>query len=365
MPDPSIEQLMRLIEQKNMKQQERNTLAQRPSMGQPIAQGDQSRWDVFTGQGGDAGGQQAMGSMMNAILNRKPGQSGIGAAGEGFSRGREVMDSVRARQKAEELGGFDSELSGMDSNMDMLTKMLGMRREDETVKRAQDLRAKQQADKDEQTAYDRAEDAKMWGYRQEQQDAKNEEKTYAGQRKAHETLVTDWNKSRNSAMEAATLSDQIGDLIASGHSGGGRLTKIGEWAREEAGNRELESRIRTKAAGVINRALVGDLPPGIASDKDIELVKQGYPEPTASLEELKEFTDAIARIQTGLAKYNKFAAQYVGSEANGKPRYSMVGLIDAWEQEEAGQAKADTAAALQSPGASVTPAGYTVVVSDD
>jgi hypothetical protein len=62
------------------------------------------------------------------------------------------------------------------------------------------------------------------------------------------------------------------------------------------GTQSPEQLVRTQIQGIINSNIINDLPPGVASDKDVELVLKGALPANASPEQLKQYLNGIRQI---------------------------------------------------------------------
>lgn len=305
---PSLDQLLKLIQQQKAQQDQLAKVAAKPATGQPIAQEGQSRWDILSGQNVDPAQRQQMMSMYTSILNRG-NKNAMGAAGSGFMKGRQLMDQMREREKGEQVAGLETGLAGNREQMELLGDAIGVKRQQE-----QDAYSKERdKTKDDQWLKD---------FNQGK-----ETRVFASQVKNHENLQTAAYEANISAASAQQLSQDI-DAIAAGQPAG-LASDVSEWMKQASGNRDQVSQLRTKAIGLINSQVVKNLPKGPASDKDIAIIKAGFTPENASLQEMKDFADAVARTEARAAEYYDFAQRYVGEND-----YDSRGLPTAWEKHQ-------------------------------
>jgi hypothetical protein len=143
-----LEKMMALLQQsqqqRSTKQDALNTLAAEQTQGQGFNPGGKvGAWDMFTGGGGASSPQrQAMMSMYSSVLNKKPGQSGIGAASRGMQKGNLLLDNIRGRSKQERMEAIQGELSGIDANRDSMDSLYNLQKsaDDTTYNRGMDKR---------------------------------------------------------------------------------------------------------------------------------------------------------------------------------------------------------------------------------
>ena len=63
---------------------------------------------------------------------------------------------------------------------------------------------------------------------------------------------------------------------------------------------------------------MANLPPGTASEKDVELVMKGVPDENASFETIRNFLEASARIEEAAAMYYEMKGEWWTEHGNGK-----------------------------------------------
>jgi hypothetical protein len=131
--------------------------------------------------------------------------------------------------------------------------------------------------------------------------------------------LTDADKNRISETSAATkeslarfqksqnLLSQIGLIEGEG----GVLTTIGDKFNDWFGNYDKGTEFRRKIDQFINSEVMVNLPPGPATDKDISLVRGGYPPKGATKEEVKNFLEAAQRVAKRSYQYNQAQTSYL------------------------------------------------------
>lgn len=121
--------------------------------------------------------------------------------------------------------------------------------------------------------------------------------------------------------DAATRLEQL----TSEEFGAGYLRAAENWVLTAMGKRDEPQFLRTKVNKIINSQAIKSLPPGPASDKDVSIVKSGFPNPeTASKQEVVEYLKAASRLAQRQKEYHEMKAKYA---RNGDHN----GFIPAWE----------------------------------
>lgn len=77
------------------------------------------------------------------------------------------------------------------------------------------------------------------------------------------------------------------------------------------GNKDAGQQLRGQLSQFANSSILGELPPGSASDKDIQLVRNGVPSDTASKETWQSYLSAVGRVQQVAALYQNAKSDYV------------------------------------------------------
>ncbi|WP_261523549.1 hypothetical protein [Burkholderia multivorans] len=123
------------------------------------------------------------------------------------------------------------------------------------------------------------------------------------------------NDAQNAALTArqtyqntVALANQLANApdFASGAAGtfNDFLTKI-------TGNKDAGQQLRGQLAQFVNSTILNQLPPGAASDKDIQLVRNGTPADNASKETWQAYLSAVGRVQQAAAVAAQMRADYL------------------------------------------------------
>jgi hypothetical protein len=146
--------------------------------------------------------------------------------------------------------------------------------------------------------------------------------TSAGEKKMMEYQSL-YNTAQGNAKALGTVLDGLEHL-----SGAGWAAKVEEMVKDVFGMEDIETYIRTMVQDERVTQAIQNLPPGVASDKDIELVMSGTISPTASPEVQRAYLRGLQKIEQYNARYNKFAANHISNNGSAK------GLLPAWDKAE-------------------------------
>lgn len=126
------------------------------------------------------------------------------------------------------------------------------------------------------------------------------------------------------AAELAQLAqdfDSVTDLKA-----GARAT-FDETAKRFFGEEDAVSALRQRFKTAVNAQVMNNLPPGVASDRDIELAREGFPTGEASKENILNFLRGNQKILALEAAYEQFKVDYLDQNR------TLKGVNQAWRQE--------------------------------
>lgn len=128
-------------------------------------------------------------------------------------------------------------------------------------------------------------------------------------------LVETQDNARKSAAKSREFSAIADDFEKFDVSGGGFATAW-EGLKDFTGQQDYESELRRKWMGIKSSQVVDNLPPGAASDKDIEMAMAGFPPNNASPEIISSFLNGMAKLESENAKYNELEAQWIATQGN-------------------------------------------------
>ncbi|HCJ5943466.1 TPA: phage DNA ejection protein [Escherichia coli] len=137
--------------------------------------------------------------------------------------------------------------------------------------------------------------------------------------KGIETAVNNATASSNSANSMSALAQQFRAEKPTTGLFGNAQNMFAKLTGSDTTLRDL--RIRQNA--LVNSQVLKFLPPGPATDKDVEIVRQGAPTDMDNPETVARWLDAMANLERRNAQFNEFKAEWMS--ANGNPEQSRNG----------------------------------------
>jgi hypothetical protein len=107
------------------------------------------------------------------------------------------------------------------------------------------------------------------------------------------------NESATLAATSKQSANQMNDLAKriEGLGGYGAAARLGEFAKSAIGAEGYETSLRQEYTRLRNQAAIKSLPPGPATDKDIELAMKGFPKDTSDSKLIASFLRGMAKLQ--------------------------------------------------------------------
>jgi hypothetical protein len=101
------------------------------------------------------------------------------------------------------------------------------------------------------------------------------------------------------AATAKQSADQFNDLAnrIENLGGYGKLSSLGEFAKSTIGAEGYETSLRQEYTRLRNSAAIKSLPPGPATDKDIQMALSGFPKDTSNSANIAQFLRGMAKLQ--------------------------------------------------------------------
>jgi hypothetical protein len=89
-----------------------------------------------------------------------------------------------------------------------------------------------------------------------------------------------------------------------------------DWARKAAGGQGVFDALKQEYVKLRNTDVLKNLPPGVASDKDIEIALKAFPDENANPAQISAFLRGTAKLQRYSAEVNKARAEWVAQNGN-------------------------------------------------
>lgn len=125
-------------------------------------------------------------------------------------------------------------------------------------------------------------------------------------------------------QQAGQMLDLAGRLEKQG-GGYGAFSTANEWLKGATGNQDAMTQMRNEYTRLRNSSVLKMLPPGPASDKDIQMAQKGFPSDTADSATMASFLRGMAKLQQYSAVAESAKAEWVNSVGHlGKPKTDIV-----------------------------------------
>lgn len=148
---------------------------------------------------------------------------------------------------------------------------------------------------------------------------KLEEMLQSGQ-KVEGASLAELTKSVGSAQQNEALANRTRDLAdriaASPLRGGGWRSSIGETAAGMFGNQDAVTALRGQYEQIKNTQAIKNLPPGPATDRDIEIAMRGFPPANAGKGHIVNFLRGLAKLQDIAAAGDQRRADWISANGN-------------------------------------------------
>jgi hypothetical protein len=130
----------------------------------------------------------------------------------------------------------------------------------------------------------------------------------SGQKLINEFVVDSVNL-RNSSTNALDLANKIETM----GGGIGKLTSFSETIKTATGNQGAFTELRNEYTRLRNKIAIKNLPPGVATDKDVTMALQGIPPETANAATIASFLRGTAKLQQYEAATKDAQTEWVSS----------------------------------------------------
>jgi len=141
-----------------------------------------------------------------------------------------------------------------------------------------------------------------------------------------------WSNIMDQSSKASTSIIRTNDLIQKIQAEPDKTTGLISVARtailDTLGLRDAEEVNKTAALRQINSKIIGDLPPGVASDTDIAIFSQGFPTGKASSQEILEYLQIEARFLAIAQDKGILAEQFLENQMTKGQDATFVGFLE-------------------------------------
>ncbi|WP_198079305.1 hypothetical protein [Acinetobacter calcoaceticus] len=129
-------------------------------------------------------------------------------------------------------------------------------------------------------------------------------------------LVNDNMVGSVASEQAANQQLDLANRIQAAGGGAGRFSSWNEKLKELTGNQDSLTNLRNEYTRIRNSQAIKMLPPGPATDKDIEMALKGFPPETADSKTISSFLRGMAKMNQRDAAYQQMQAEWVNQVGN-------------------------------------------------
>ena len=134
---------------------------------------------------------------------------------------------------------------------------------------------------------------------------------------------------RTRAGQLTELNDKITAAVRADVAGsGGQIGRAYRTLFEGVGGATEYARLLREFTRLRNAEVVRALPPGPATDRDIQLISRGFPGENGSTEEIQQFLSAASRMAAYEADYNRFRGMFMDANRGSMGRANRSFEID-------------------------------------
>jgi hypothetical protein len=140
-------------------------------------------------------------------------------------------------------------------------------------------------------------------------------------------------KARGQVDSALGMAKRYETLKPTGGFGG----SVFESWKSSIGGQDEVSALKTGFTNLVNTGIIGSLPPGVASDKDIEMAKSGFPNSSWNADEIASWLRGNAKLQAYQSERSRFEAQWISDNKG-----DASGWNNAWDELRASEGYAQS-----------------------
>jgi hypothetical protein len=126
-------------------------------------------------------------------------------------------------------------------------------------------------------------------------------------------IVNDAAVASAGAEQSAGRMEDLADQLSKLRGFSGAAASGNEWLKQATGNQDVASQLRTEYTRLRNSQAIKSLPPGVATDKDIELALKGIPPENANPATIASFLRGMAKMSRLDAVAESAKADWVSS----------------------------------------------------
>lgn len=343
----SLDDIMAILRSQQANVQSKQGALQRASAPQQTALRNEGQSGMDVLRRGEPDQRRALMEIGLGLMGHQTGASPGQTIGSSVSRGFDILDEIRGRQRKQ---GMESAAVGLGGAKD--SRKFSQDLADPLIRREN---ARSASDYQTENAI-RLHDYKRQNPENSSTALDAQWSTYANLKKTDPNAAMEYgaaagfiepdgsesplsvflqkrlSASTDAAMEAGTNYELLTSLASDFENledigSGFRQSTWREKYKEITGTEDADSLLRRRWAGIKNSMAIQNLPPGVASDRDIALAMEGFPATSANQSTVASFLRGLAKLEKYEEEFNSFKANYVSENRTER------GMLGAWKEQ--------------------------------
>lgn len=139
----------------------------------------------------------------------------------------------------------------------------------------------------------------------------------------------EYTNASNASNRYLSLADKLEKTNASG----GLKSTWTEYIKEQSGNQDEITSLKKEALSISNSEAIANLPPGPATDRDIDMARAPFPTEKASPEYVSRWLRAMANLNQKRAEYAEFKSKFISKYGTLRAPDGK-SLVQAWKESQ-------------------------------
>lgn len=150
-----------------------------------------------------------------------------------------------------------------------------------------------------------------------------------------EKQVSTSSDEANSARASSSRYQSLAERLKKSSANGGLRSTWTEYLKEQTGNQDEITELKKQALEISNSEAIKNLPPGPATDRDIEIAKAPFPTEKSSPEYVANWLETMSRLNQKRADYAEFKADFIAKNGTVRTK-DGVSINQAWKKTQEG-----------------------------
>lgn len=152
------------------------------------------------------------------------------------------------------------------------------------------------------------------------------QKTGSGLSQDADKIINSATDNVTSSVLLANQAENLATAFEQARPAGGWAGNAMEWLKKAAGGQDKYTSLKQEYVKLRNTDVLKNLPPGVASDKDIEIALKAFPDENSNPDQISAFLRGTAKLNRYNAEVNKTRAEWVMDNGNLGPAKSDLSI---------------------------------------